>query len=83
MDRLLGMRQAPPDGAWAVPAGGAPGLSGQTASLASAAPVLLTLEKSSDGGAVAPPAHQPVRDRLSALDAAFAADPESLWPEAA
>jgi hypothetical protein len=82
LDHLLGMGQAPPDGAWAVPAGGAPGQSGQTASLASAAQVLLTLDKSSNGGVVATPAHQPARDRLPALDAAFAADPESLWPEA-
>jgi hypothetical protein len=80
-DGLLGLGQAPPDGALALPTGAALRLSGQIASVASTAPVLLTPEKSSGEGTGATPAGTGVRDRLSALDAALAADPESLWPE--
>jgi hypothetical protein len=77
LDGLVRPSPAPPPAGWALPAGAAPGPSGATVPPASIAPVLLAEEQSSGEVPVAKPARAGVRDGLAALDAAFAAGPDS------
>jgi hypothetical protein len=82
LNSLVGSPPAPRAGTSALAAGLAPGRFVKPVPLASAAPVWRPLEKRSGDAAVTGPTGLEGLDRLSALDAAFAMDPDSLLPAA-